>query len=105
MQTDPDYRYNHKLSYRKWASQNPGYWKAYRQRNPKQAERNRQLQRVRNQRRKKASQQHADRKLIAKVDGLESNDIKLSGRFWLVPMIAKVDALKIDLYEISRPYS
>lgn len=104
MQTDPDYRYNHKLSNQKWASRHPGYWKDYRQNKPHQAQRNRVMQRIRNQQRNKTSGCNTDKKLIAKVDALKSNNIKLSGRFWLVPLIAKVDALIIDIYEISTPY-
>ncbi len=51
MQTDPDYRYNHKLSNQKWAKAHPGYWKDYRSRHPEYVERNRILQAVRNRRR------------------------------------------------------
>jgi hypothetical protein len=26
------------------------------------------------------------------------------GQFWLIPVIAKVDALKVNIFEISSPY-
>ena len=50
MKTNPDYKASQKFSQKKWAAANPGYWKAYRNRNPKKAERNRMLQTIRNRR-------------------------------------------------------
>jgi hypothetical protein len=46
IRTDPDYRFNQKLNQNQWVKANPGYWKAYRKRNPKKAERNRTLQAI-----------------------------------------------------------
>ena len=80
---------------------NPGYWKEYRKRNPEKAERNRLLQTIRNRRRSaKQSRSEIDRSLIAKLDTSMSNKIKEVGQFWMVPVIAKVDALKVNIYEI-----
>ena len=42
MREDPEYRLNQKISNKKWAEANPGYWKAYRKRNPEKTEQNRQ---------------------------------------------------------------
>lgn len=97
MQTDPDYRFNQKLSNKKWVKSNPGYWKEYRKRNPEKAERNRILQMIRNQ---KVRDPH----LVAKMDALKSNKIKVVGQFWLVPVIAKMEALKVNILEISNHY-
>jgi len=38
MHTDPDYRAEQKLSLKKWALANPGYWKEYREKNPEKAQ-------------------------------------------------------------------
>jgi hypothetical protein len=106
MKEDPEYRLNQKLSNNKWAEDNPGYWKEYRRRNPEKAERNRILQAIRNRRRPRRSQTdtRGDPSLIAKVDPSMSNKIKVVGQFYMVPVIAKVDALKVYIYEIPTPY-
>jgi hypothetical protein len=106
MKEDTEYRLNQKLSNNKWAEDNPGYWKEYRRRNPEKAERNRILQAIRNRRRPRRSQTdtRGDPSLIAKVDPSMSNKIKVVGQFYMVPVIAKVDALKVYIYEIPTPY-
>lgn len=106
MRDDPAYRLNQEISNKAWFDGHPGYWKRYRKRNPKKAERNRMLQRIRNRRR--SQMKKADAKgnpsLIAKVDASTSRKIKVAGEFWMVPMIAKVDALKVYIYEIPSTY-
>jgi hypothetical protein len=106
MREDPEYRLNHRASNKKWAEAHPGYWKAYRKRNPEKAERNRILQRIRNRRRSKKGTADAgrDSSLIAKVDASSCPTIKVAGEFIMVPVIAKVDALKVYLYQIPPPY-
>lgn len=106
MDTDPKFKEEQYLVNKKWAQNHPGYWKAYRRRNPKKAERNRALQTVRNRRRaeKRKTRARTGTKVIAKVDASISSDFTLLGRFFLVPVIAKVDALKVNIFEISRPY-
>jgi hypothetical protein len=103
MQTDPEYRLNQKMSNKIWSEAHPGYWKAYRERNPEKAERNRMLQKIRNRRRAQRRAAHGvnDLGLIAKVDPSIPGKIKVVGQFWMVPVIAKVDALKVHIYEIS----
>jgi len=98
IKTDPDYRAQKRLSQKKWAQNHPGYWKKYRSDNPKKTERNRILQIIRNRRR-------ARRKLclenkIAKSDARNCQYFEPLGRFWLVPMIAKMDAAKVNIYTI-----
>jgi hypothetical protein len=100
MRTDPDYKFNQTMSNKKWTKTNPGYWKDYRKRNPKKAERNRMLQFIRNQRRKQTPAHLSDKKLIAKVDASIINKFEAVGQYWLVPVIAKVDALKVNIFEI-----
>ena len=106
MATDPDFKLDQKLSNKKWAQNNPEYWKEYRKRNPKKGEINRILQAIRNRRRYSNRKKNAntDIPLIAKVDASISNKSKVVGQFWLVPVIAKVDALKVNIFEIPSPY-
>ena len=90
----PEYRENQKLSQQKWLRENPGYWKNYRQKNPAKTDRNRLLQKIRNRRiDKKAKIEKLT--LIAKMDTRKFNNIGLEGEFWLIPVIAKMDAAKI----------
>ena len=71
MKTDPDYKFNQKLSQKQWVEAHSGYWKDYRKRNPEKAERNRILQAVRNRRvRSGQSNLWVDRTMIAKMDAL-----------------------------------
>jgi len=105
MRTDPEYKATQKLSNRKWRESNPGYWKKYRERNPEKAERNRMLQRLRNK--QKASYKADCQGKIAKMDAsesLKSNRFKAIGQYWLVPVIAKMDALKVNIVAYSTGY-
>ena len=104
MQTDPDYRYNSKLSNQKWAKAHPGYWKDYRSQSPKYVERNRILQALRNRRRSRRDKLKGKDGLIAKVDASIFSKNRMVGQFYLVPVIAKVDALKVNIFDISSPY-
>jgi len=38
--------------------------------------------------------------VIAKVEASIVNHIKTVGQYWLVPVIAKVDALKVNIFEV-----
>jgi len=106
MKDDPEYRLNQRASNKQWADANTGYWKNYRNRNPEKAERNRLLQVIRNRRRSKMRCAVAmdGPSLIAKVDSSSLPKIKVAGEFWMVPVIAKVDALKVYIYQIPTPY-
>jgi uncharacterized protein (DUF4415 family) len=100
MHSDPDYKLNQTLSNKKRAKANAGYWKAYRQKHPEKAERNRKLQSIRNRRRRSKPKNRSDEKLIAKVDASIVNKFRVVGQYWLVPVIAKVDALKVNIFDI-----
>ena len=106
MRDDPEYRLNQQASNKAWFEAHPGYWKGYRKRNPEKAERNRILQSIRNRRRaiKNKAGTKGNGSLIAKVDASHSGKIKVAGQFWMVPVIAKVDALKVYISEIPSPY-
>ena len=105
---DPDYQANQRQCRQDWCKEHPDYWKAYRQKHPEQANRNRDLQRMRNRRRRSEGRSNPSEKkepLIAKMDASEGVGIlgktTFSGQFWLVPVIAKMDALKVNIYRIS----
>ncbi len=101
---DPIYKANQKQNQKDWIERNEGYWKKYRKYAPKYTERNRILQRVRNQGLNHKKSTHPKLivpKKIAKMDSLESSKINLSGAFWLVPKIAKMDSLMVLITDIT----
>jgi hypothetical protein len=106
MRTDEEFRLNHHLSNQKWARAHPGYWKVYRLDHPEKAERNRQLQILRNRKRDNGRKEEISTPagVIAKVDASKSYKFTPVGRYYLVPVIAKVDALKVRIYEITAHY-
>ena len=105
LKTDPIYAANQKSSQQHWIKANPGYWKQYRQNNPQKAERNRILQAARN---RKARAPSSDAKMhpsvIAKMDASNSDNFQVLGQFWLIPVIAKMDALKVNIIKIPICY-
>jgi hypothetical protein len=96
MKTDSDYRTQQRLSQQKWLQNHPDYWRRYRQRNPDKTERNRALQHIRNRRRQKPAGD-----LIAKMDARKFCHFELMGQFYLVPLIAKMDVSKVNIYTIT----
>ncbi|MBW2593184.1 MAG: hypothetical protein JRE58_09345 [Deltaproteobacteria bacterium] len=102
IKTDPDYRATKKLSQQQWVANNPGYWKAYRNRNPEKTERNRLLQTIRNRRR--AAPKKSPNIPIAKKDVSNRLDFKPIGQFWMVPLIAKLDVAKVNIYTITNTW-
>ncbi len=90
MATDPEYKKGQHLSNQKWLANNPDYWTKYRRKNPKKTDRNRALQRVRNQKLRPVKTIG-----IAKMDSRKSSKQSLLGQFWLIPTIAKMDPVKI----------
>jgi len=101
MISDPDYRYNHKKSQEKWMKEHPEYWKEYRQRNPEKAQRNQMMQMVRNRKLRKKEKDGSA--VIAKMDSSKLKRIKDFGTYYLVPLIAKMDSLKVNIYGIPAP--
>jgi len=105
MKIDPVYNASQKISQKEWARANPGYWKRYRNKNPEKAERNRVLRAVRNRKaRSKKSDTKMDTPLIAKMDASKSDNFQALGQFWLVPVIAKMDSLKVNIVKIPICY-
>ena len=105
LKTDPTYEASQKISQKQWAKANPGYWREYREKNPEKAERNRILQAIRN---RKARSSHSvakmDASLIAKMDASKSGNFQILGQYWLIPVIAKMDALKVNIAKIPTRY-
>ena len=97
MKTDSIYSANQKSSQQKWLKATPGYWKAYRKRKPEKAERNRILQAIRNREARASSSD-------AKMDPSKLDNFKVLGQFWLIPVIAKMDALKVNIIKIPVCY-
>ena len=106
MRTDPEFRLGQQLANKKWANAHPGYWKTYRSDHPDKAQRNRALQLIRNRNRRRPpkTKSPADVEVIATVDASKSNHFSPMGQYYLVPVIARVDALKVRIFEISMPY-
>lgn len=103
LQSDNDYQANQKRCQKQWRENHPDYIKQYRNTHPEKAEHNRMLQRVRNKglhRQKKQVQPSVSSKPIAKMDPLFSPENGISGYYWLIPKIAKMDPFPVYLTEI-----
>ena len=102
MANDPEYALGQKLSNNRWLARKPNYWKNYRSQNPDKTARNRVLQKLKNRKRARILKgldmpRHVG---IAKMDARKALSSSLCGEFWLVPMIAKMDAVKIFIAAI-----
>ena len=106
MKTDPEYCAGQKSSNDNWLKNNPEYYPQYRENNPDKVARNRSLQHIRNKGRVAKSHSPPTPKidLIAKMDARNLPADKLSGQYWLVPVIAKMDAVKIYIHAVSHSY-
>jgi len=98
---DPDYHANQRDAQSRWQEKNPDYWSKYRKDHPDYVERNRARQRERNRRRR----QDSCRPVIAKMDASMPESSINSGRYLLSMvdggMIAKMDALIVEINVIS----
>ncbi|MFC1886887.1 hypothetical protein ACFLZM_07510 [Thermodesulfobacteriota bacterium] len=105
MKNDPVYNANQKSSNQKWLKATPDYWQSYRRRNPKKVERNRILQAIRNRKaRSLPSVTKMNESVIAKMDASKLSKFEVLGQFWMVPVIAKMDALKVNIVKIPTGY-
>lgn len=104
MVTDPDHRATKRHSYQAWCRANPGYWSEYRRRHPAKAERNRLLQRQRNQGRRRPATDPPRPVVIAKLDTISSfkqPESPGNGEYWLVPVIAKLVSIRVKIVAIT----
>ena len=88
--TDPDYKANQRACQIDWHSEHPGYYRKYRQGNPRYCQRNTLLQTYRN----------AKARVIAKMDASETPPVNKPSAFYLLPLIAKMDALPQKVFLI-----
>lgn len=93
MAEDEIYRADQRESQKLWREQNPDYWRGYRKTHPEYVERNRLLQKVRDAR--------AKSRLLAKMDALTSEPVLISGTYYLVPHLAKMDAFRQRVHLIT----
>lgn len=93
--TDPDYKTNQADCQRQWRHRYPGYYKKYRQANPAYRRRNSLLQAYRN----------TKARVIAKMDEFKPAPIKEPGVFYLLPLIAKMDASAQKIFLIPMAYN
>jgi hypothetical protein len=105
LKIDPVYKANQQSSQQQWLKANPGYWKKYRKDHPEKAERNRIFQAIRNRKaRLSPDDAKMDQWLIAKMDPSKYDNFQILGQFWLLPVIAKMDALKVNIQKIPICY-
>ncbi|MCJ7601257.1 MAG: hypothetical protein MUO63_07095 [Desulfobulbaceae bacterium] len=100
--TDSDYQANQHEAQRCWQEDNPDYWQDYRKRHPDYVDRNRELQRDRNRRRRG---QDTGQVTIAKMDASMPKIPINPGRYLLSRVdsgvIAKMDALIVEIHVVS----
>ena len=84
--SDPDYQANQRDCQKQWHQRHPGYYKQYRDHHPQCKERNRLLQRYRNSRRR-------PHQVIATMDAFKAAQTRHPAVFYLLPLIATMDAL------------
>jgi hypothetical protein len=95
--TDPDYKSNQRDCQREWHRRHPRYYQLYRKRNAKIAERNRLLQRMRDSQRRPA-------RFLAKMDASGPAPGLVLGQFYLLPVLAKMDASAQKVFLIPATY-
>ena len=85
LRSDPDYKANQRDCQREWHKRHPDYYRQYRERHPKNCERNRLMQRCRNSRKR-------SRQKVATMDAFRPAPILDPALYYLFPVIAKMDA-------------
>ena len=102
--TDKDYRENQAQSQKNWNEKRPDYYKKYRADHPEYTKRNRELQKERNENRKRRLNLPGFVKSeIAKMEKSNTNNTIISGYYKLIPIgntqIAKMEEIivKIDI--------
>lgn len=99
---DLEYQGNQKAAQRCWQEKNPNYWQEYRKRNSVYADRNRELQRERNRRRR---EQDIGQIPIANMDASMPESSISPGRYLLSRvnsgLIANMDALIVEINVVS----
>lgn len=103
LKNDPDYQENQRNAAHRWRAKNPDYWCNYRNQHKEYTKRNREQQKLRNQRRA-GSRNSA----IANMDVSDSKNNINSGRYHLIPvtgeLVANMDASIVEINVIRRGY-
>lgn len=103
MKNDDAYQENQRDAARRWRAKNPDYWCNYRNQQKEYTKRNREQQKLRNQRRA-GSRNSA----IANMDVSNSKNNINSGRYHLIPvtgeLVANMDASIVEINVIRRGY-
>lgn len=94
LREDPDYKENQRQCQRDWHRRNPEYYRKYRKDHPRYCQRNKLLQSCRN----------ARARPIAKMDALKPAPLNTPGAFYLIPVIAKMDASVQKIIVIPMRY-
>ena len=94
METDSDYRENQRDCQQHWRENNRDYWRNYRSRNKRYCIRNRLRQKIRDRK-------HRTQHVLAKMDTLLSGVLPITGRCFILPSLAKMDALEVDIIPIT----
>ena len=97
MENDIDYFQNQKQANENWRKNNPDYSKTYRENHPKSVLRNQLTQKIRNLKRVTAQRKHPvkNNEMIARMDLVKPAPIGDGAEFWLVPVTAKMDPVKV----------
>ena len=95
MAIDPDYKENQRSCQRQWQKHHPDYGRTYRSRHPGYCQRNRLLQRLRDRARRL--------KGLAKMDASRPIFSVKPGTYYLIPQLAKMDALAQKVLVIPAP--
>jgi hypothetical protein len=97
LDADSDYKSNQNAANRRWRESHKTYWQNYRAKHPNYVVRNREKQRVRDQKNKESH--------LAKSDTSTPKNIITSGSYYLMPAIepylAKSDALIVKITLIT----
>ncbi len=107
---DKNYRANQEDAKRRWRENNSDYWGKYRDTHPEYTKRNREMQRIRNRKkRQNCSLQKLTRQPIAKMDALNGLSTQISGKYMLTPVqdtgIAKMDTIFVQITGISPQFA
>ena len=98
---NPTYHEERQADHECWVKNNPNYWKKYRACHPDYAQKNREQQRIRNQKRRKMPPEP----VIAKTDESLPVPSVITGRYKLIPvpsnMIAKTDEYIVEIAIIT----
>jgi hypothetical protein len=91
--SDPDYRKNQKDAQDDWRKRHPGYWKKFRQKNPDYCTRNKQLQKVRDAKRRARH--------LAKMDTLNPLNLLSPGTYFLIPILADLAKMDASIQKVT----